>query len=134
MIDKSGHDEKLDIWCIGVLTYELLTGRTPFIVQGPRTETKKMIEQNILDVNISFPNDFPILAKSFILGIVKRKPEERMTLKDIMNHEWLTTSPHDKPLDLQAMTKKFPKDVPLIDAQESNIIASLNKRIKELEE
>jgi len=32
------------------------------------------------------------------------------------------------------MTKKFPKDVPLIDAQESNIIASLNKRIRELEE
>ena len=32
------------------------------------------------------------------------------------------------------MPKKGSKDIPLIDAQESNIIASLNKRIKELEE
>lgn len=71
----------MDIWCIGVLTYELLSGRTPFVVSGPKNETKKIIEQNILDVNITFPNDFPILAKSFILGMVKRKAEERMTLK-----------------------------------------------------
>lgn len=80
MIDKSGHDEKLDIWCLGVLAFELMTGRTPFVVQGPKNETKKIIEQNILDVNVIFPNDFPILAKSFILGMIKRKPEERMTL------------------------------------------------------
>jgi serine/threonine protein kinase len=32
------------------------------------------------------------MAKSFILGMVKRKPEERMTLKDIMNHEWLNST------------------------------------------
>ena len=81
MIDKSGHNEKLDIWCLGVLAFELLTGRTPFVVQGPKHETKKTIEQNILDVNINFPNDFPILAKSFILGMVKRNPEERLILE-----------------------------------------------------
>lgn len=56
------------------------------MVSGPKNEIKKIIEQNILEVNISFPNDIPILAKSFILGMVKRKPEERMTLKEIMNH------------------------------------------------
>lgn len=79
MIDKSGHDEKLDIWCLGVLAFELLTGRTPFVNQGPKQESKdeakKKIEIAILEVNISFPNDFPIAAKSFILGMVRRKPE-----------------------------------------------------------
>lgn len=30
MIKKEGHDEKIDLWCIGILLYELLYGHTPF--------------------------------------------------------------------------------------------------------
>ena len=112
MIDKSGHDDKLDIWCLGVLHYEQQTVNTPFVVTTPnnqhnKVEDKKIIEQNILDVNISFPNGFPIMAKSFILGMVKRKPEERMTLKDIMNHEWLnSTNEPENQLELIPMPKR----------------------------
>ena len=90
MIDKSGHDEKLDIWCLGVLAFELLTGKTPFVVQvtsqESRQDIKKITERNILEGNINFPNDFPILAKNFIQGMIKRNPQERLTIKEIMNH------------------------------------------------
>jgi aurora kinase len=30
MILGTGHNEKLDIWCCGILTYELFHGKTPF--------------------------------------------------------------------------------------------------------
>lgn len=30
MIRKQGHDQKLDVWCVGILFFELLYGRTPF--------------------------------------------------------------------------------------------------------
>jgi len=30
MILSLGHDLSVDVWCIGILTYELLTGFTPF--------------------------------------------------------------------------------------------------------
>lgn len=30
MILKNGHDEKIDVWCVGILFYELLFGCTPF--------------------------------------------------------------------------------------------------------
>ena len=53
MIDKSGHDDKLDIWCIGVLVYELLTGRTPFL-GSPDSPIKnpQAVYDNILNVRI----------------------------------------------------------------------------------
>ncbi len=31
-------------------------------------------------MNISFPNDFPTLAKGFVLSMIKRDPKERMSL------------------------------------------------------
>jgi hypothetical protein len=51
-----------------------------------------------------------------------------------MNHEWLTTTSDEKPLDLPRVMPKIGHKEILIDPKESNIIASLNKRIKELEE
>jgi serine/threonine protein kinase len=56
MIDKSGHDEKLDIWCIGVLVYELLTGRTPFMgTSDNAVKNSQALYDNILNVRIEFP-------------------------------------------------------------------------------
>lgn len=61
-----------------MLAYELLTGKTPFVVEASANQSKqdikKIMETQILGANIKFPNDFPIAAKSFILGMIKRNP------------------------------------------------------------
>lgn len=91
---------------------------------------KKIIVKNILEVNISFPNDFPILAKNFILGVLKRRPEERMTIKEMLNHEWLDLSKNNRADQLTLMHKMGGKDGLSINAQDHNIIEALNKRIR----
>ena len=51
MILNSGHDVKLDIWSIGVLIFELITGKAPFTPPSNITDAKEMqkkLEDNIL--------------------------------------------------------------------------------------
>lgn len=42
MIEGHSHDEKVDLWCIGVLCYECLVGNPPFETAS-HTETYKRI-------------------------------------------------------------------------------------------
>lgn len=51
MIEESGHDVSLDYWSLGVLVYELLTGKAPFTPPPTIKDQKQMqqiLEQNIL--------------------------------------------------------------------------------------
>ena len=49
MIQGKGHDEKLDIWSVGVLIYELLTGKAPFTPVEFKDKRQKMKQ---LEINI----------------------------------------------------------------------------------
>ena len=84
MVDKKGHDTSVDIWALGVLCFELLTGKLPF---GGRN-TKELFS-NIGALNIKWPgNDFNALAKNLIIKILKRNPKERPSLDEILSQPW----------------------------------------------
>lgn len=88
MITGSGHNEKLDIWTIGVLMYEMLTGKPPFSAPKgvkDRRLKQKIIEDNVLKGNINFPEDLSNEAKSAIKIILNPNPNLRPYAKDIKN-------------------------------------------------
>lgn len=43
IVKKEGHDEKVDIWCLGVLLYEMLHGFSPFRAESI-TEIEKALK------------------------------------------------------------------------------------------
>ena len=85
IIKEEGHDEKVDIWCIGVLLFELMTGSVPF--QGNDLDTLK---ENILHLKITWPKDINIEAKNLIKKILKSDPAARISLEDMLQHQFFT--------------------------------------------
>lgn len=83
MIGKSGHDEKLDYWCLGVLAYELLTGLSPFDTNIKDIDRRKKLHQNILSLNYELPEILSEAAKSFIKGLLQLDPNKRMNIEQM---------------------------------------------------
>ena len=81
ILEEKGHDEAVDIWCIGVLLFELITGNVPF--QGKDIETLK---NNILHLKIDWPKEMNPDAKDLISKILKLDPNKRLPLEDMLQH------------------------------------------------
>lgn len=85
MIKEIGHDMSLDIWCIGVLMFELLTGTIPF----PGNNMNALAD-NILRTKIMWPKDIDFDAKDLISKILKPDPKDRLSLVDMLKHRFFT--------------------------------------------
>lgn len=90
-----------DMWSIGVITYILLSGASPFL-----GETKQETLGNISAMNYDFDEELfsntSELAKSFIRQLLEKDTRKRMTIQDALNHHWI------KPLNpRQAMVKRL---------------------------
>ena len=85
IISGRGHDEKVDIWCIGVLMFELITGFAPF--QGNDVQT---VKYNISRLKITWPKGMDRDAADLISKILKYNPYERISLEQMLLHPFFT--------------------------------------------
>ena len=85
MINNTGHDEKIDIWCIGVLLFELMTGMSPW--QGNDVQT---VKYNISRLRINWPKQMDRKAADLIIKILRYNPEERISLRNMLMHPFFT--------------------------------------------
>ncbi|GAB6020087.1 Chromosomal serine/threonine-protein kinase jil-1 [Chamberlinius hualienensis] len=74
---SSGHDLAVDWWSIGVLTYELLTGASPFTVEGERN-TQQEISRRILRSDPPVPDHLSSDVQDFIHRLLVKDPRRRL--------------------------------------------------------
>jgi len=74
---STGHDIAVDWWSVGVLTYELLTGASPFTVEGA-TNSQQEISRRILKTNPPIPNDLSPQVSDFISKLLVKDPRRRL--------------------------------------------------------
>ncbi|XP_026885530.1 serine/threonine kinase 17a like [Electrophorus electricus] len=79
-----------DMWSIGVLTYVMLTGESPFL-----GEEKQETFLNISQVNVDYSQDVfhgvSALAVDFIQSLLQKNPRKRATAEECLDHPWLNT-------------------------------------------
>ncbi|KAJ8248747.1 hypothetical protein GJAV_G00227300 [Gymnothorax javanicus] len=82
-----------DMWSIGVITYILLSGASPFL-----GESKQETLANISAMNYQFDEEFfkhtSDLAKSFIRQLLEKDTRKRLTIQDALNHPWIKSNEH----------------------------------------
>ena len=90
MLLKKGYDTRVDIWAIGVLIFELMVGKPPF-----RSDGQHSMEDNIINLRINWPKSINLLAKNLIQKILKLDPNERPTLEEILDHQFIVNNVQD---------------------------------------
>jgi Ca2+-binding EF-hand superfamily protein len=93
-IIKGSYNEKCDVWAIGVITYLLLSGETPF--GGVDGEDLLKVRNNILTAKVLFQpaevwDNVSSMAKDFVRVTLQKDPANRPTAKQAQLHPWLQT-------------------------------------------
>ncbi|CAH1798050.1 unnamed protein product [Owenia fusiformis] len=80
-----------DMWSIGIITYILLSGCSPFSGKDQQ-QTYEKICQLTYDFTSKYFENTSDLAKEFIGMLLKRDPLSRASVEECLNHAWIQPS------------------------------------------
>uniref|UniRef100_T1PD29 Protein kinase n=1 Tax=Musca domestica TaxID=7370 RepID=T1PD29_MUSDO len=97
------YDAKADLWSLGTIVYQCLTGKAPFYAQTPN-ELKFYYEQNA-NLAPKIPNGVSPELRDLLLCLLRRNAKDRISFESFFNHRFLqgkkaATSPADIPASL----------------------------------
>ncbi|KAJ5960920.1 uncharacterized protein N7479_008070 [Penicillium vulpinum] len=86
---KQGHGKAVDMWSLGVITYTLLCGYSPFRSEN-LTDLIEECRTGRIIFHERYWRDVSQDAKDFILTLLNADPSKRVTSEEALKHEWLT--------------------------------------------
>lgn len=81
IIRRENYDFMVDWWSLGVLTFELLYGSTPFF-----SRNRARLFQAITLQDVKYPSSAKSVEIDFISGLLTKEPKKRATFQSLKNH------------------------------------------------
>ncbi|CAK4033262.1 Serine threonine- kinase ark1 [Lecanosticta acicola] len=81
--EENWYSEKVDLWSLGVLTYEFLVGEAPF------EDTPVMTQRRIARGEMTIPPFVSAEARDLIKRLLVLDPEKRLSLEEVEVHPWI---------------------------------------------
>jgi serine/threonine protein kinase len=126
MIRGQGHNESLDMWCMGVLLYEMTVGKSPF---GARSQEATC--RLILAVDLRFPSALDKDAQQCIVELCRMKPQERLTAEQCKQHAFVKkyysaanrpTEPEESGARPSVVARRLKRDRGLLEEEVKQIL------------
>jgi serine/threonine protein kinase len=92
MVERKPHDANVDVWSLGVLAYEFLTGKAPF-----EATSEAETFQRIVNIDLQFPDHVSSGARDLISKLLVHDPSARLSLDEVMKHPWIVLHNHNVP-------------------------------------
>ena len=86
---KSGHGKPVDVWAIGVITYFLLCGYTPFDRDSNLEEMQAILVADYSFTPLEYWRGVSLTAREFIRRCLTVEPSARMTAHEALSHPWI---------------------------------------------
>ncbi|KAM4745957.1 serine/threonine-protein kinase ULK1a isoform 2-T2 [Anableps anableps] len=90
VIMSQNYDAKADLWSIGTIVYQCLTGKAPFHASSPQ-ELRLFYESNETLLP-SIPKETSANLRHLLLGLLQRNHKERMSFEEFFYHPFLESS------------------------------------------
>jgi calcium/calmodulin-dependent protein kinase I len=95
---RTGHGKAVDLWAVGVITYFLLCGYTPFDRDTPKEESEAIIAGAYKFEPAEYWQGVSETARAFVRACLTVDPAQRPTAADALAHAWLADErPHFVP-------------------------------------
>uniref|UniRef100_A0A8C4N2R0 non-specific serine/threonine protein kinase n=1 Tax=Eptatretus burgeri TaxID=7764 RepID=A0A8C4N2R0_EPTBU len=105
------YNKSCDLWSMGVIIYVMLCGYPPFHSEQHGHCVPKDMRRKIMLGRFDFPEEewgqISELAKDIVRKLLRVKPEERLTVDEVLAHPWLNS--------LEAMDNVLPSSNFLMD-------------------
>ena len=128
VIQCQNHTKAVDYFALGIIGYELMFGRRPYLGKSRIEIKEKMMIKEIIIKNNDFPFNWSKESKDFISKLLIRKPEKRLGFGNVFqvkNHSWVKFFPWDKLYNKELIAPFIPSNGDNFDSKYCNAIEKI---------